>query len=224
MAACLSLNFVPKMMEHLPATDADAIQASLNLVDQADVYVGVLAYRYGYVPKGQEISITEMEYRRAEERKIPRLIFLIHKDHLVTGEDFETGPGAEKLKALKTTLGTERVVAFFSSPADLRAKVLQSLVAVRDTFRSDAENGTKSATPAEVDVDRPPPSIDDNPYRSLSAFREEDAPVFFGRDALVRETLATFYGLIDRAVAPRFACSPSWVLQAPASLRSPGPA
>jgi hypothetical protein len=67
-AACLSLDCVPKMMEHLPALDADAIQASLALVDQADVYLGVFAYRYGYVPKGHEISITEMELQRAEQR------------------------------------------------------------------------------------------------------------------------------------------------------------
>ncbi|MGA9771150.1 MAG: DUF4062 domain-containing protein [Blastocatellia bacterium] len=62
--ACLRQSMFPKMMEHLPASDTDAIAVSLKLVDEADFYVGVFAYRYGYVPKGYDISITEMEYNR----------------------------------------------------------------------------------------------------------------------------------------------------------------
>src|ERR1044071_4179049 len=80
MDACLRQGMFPKMMEHLPASDAEAISASLALVDDADIYVGVFAHRYGYVPKEnnpQQISITEMEYNRAVERGISRLIFLI---------------------------------------------------------------------------------------------------------------------------------------------------
>src|ERR1700754_1213509 len=75
--ACERAGFEPHMMEKLPALDADAIEASLQMVDEADVYVGIFAYRYGYVPTGRDISITEMEYNRAVELKKPRLIFFI---------------------------------------------------------------------------------------------------------------------------------------------------
>ena len=34
------------MMEHLPASPDDAIAASMELVDKADVYIGVFAYRF----------------------------------------------------------------------------------------------------------------------------------------------------------------------------------
>src|SRR5437870_12697151 len=80
MDACLRQDMFPKMMEHLPASDAEAISVSLKLVDEANIYLGVFAHRYGYVPKTnnpQQISITEMEYNRAVERRIPRLIFLM---------------------------------------------------------------------------------------------------------------------------------------------------
>jgi hypothetical protein len=69
--ACLRQGMLPVMMEHLPATDADAIAESLRLVDEADIYLSIFAYRYGYIPKGQSISITEMEYNRAIERGFP---------------------------------------------------------------------------------------------------------------------------------------------------------
>jgi tetratricopeptide (TPR) repeat protein len=62
-----------------------------------------------------------MEYNRAVELKKPRLIFFSHDDHPFTAKDFETGAGAEKLKALKERIGRARVAAFFKSSADLRA-------------------------------------------------------------------------------------------------------
>jgi len=127
MDACLRQGMFPTMMEHLPASDSDAIRASLALVDSADIYVGVFAHRYGYVPKGHEISITEMEYNRAVERKIPRLIFVMDKDHPIHIEDVEMGEAAAKLKAFKERLGAATIDNFFKSPADLRAHVINSL-------------------------------------------------------------------------------------------------
>jgi hypothetical protein len=68
-------------MEDWPAMEADGVKASLNKVDQADIYIGVFGFRYGFVPKGSEISITEMEYNRATEKGIPKLIFLMDRNH-----------------------------------------------------------------------------------------------------------------------------------------------
>ncbi|MBC7821117.1 MAG: DUF4062 domain-containing protein, partial [Planctomycetaceae bacterium] len=137
--ACLRQSFDPIMMEHLPAMDANAIQASLDMVDEADIYLGIFAYRYGWVPgfdNPQQISVTEMEYRRAVERGIPRLIFFMHDDHPVRGTDVETGDGAVKLKKLKDEISSQRVAGFFKSPADLRGLIVDSLSRLP---KSDAE-------------------------------------------------------------------------------------
>src|SRR6266496_3401512 len=77
--ACLRQGMFPSMMEHLPAIDSEAITTSLKIVEEADIYLGLFAHRYGYVPKGYSISITEMEYNRAVERGIPRLILFMHE-------------------------------------------------------------------------------------------------------------------------------------------------
>ena len=50
--ACQRLDFFPEAMEHLPARDADAIRASLEMVDTADLYLGIFAWRYGHIPEG----------------------------------------------------------------------------------------------------------------------------------------------------------------------------
>jgi tetratricopeptide (TPR) repeat protein len=131
--ACLRQGMFPLMMERLPASDAEAISASLRMVDEANIYVGVFAHRYGYVPKEnnpRQISITEMEYDRAVERKIPRMIFLIDKKHPLgdfTIDDIDKGESAERLTQFKSRVEAENIVNHFKSPADLRAHVINSL-------------------------------------------------------------------------------------------------
>lgn len=45
MHACMRLGmFYPEMMENLTATDANALQVSLKMVDAADIYIGVFAF------------------------------------------------------------------------------------------------------------------------------------------------------------------------------------
>ena len=144
--ACERAGFEPHMMEKLPALDADAIEASLQMVDEADVYVGVFAYRYGYVPKGLDISITEMEFNRASELKKPRLIFFIDDAHPITGKDVETGPGAIKLQSLKDRIGQQRVAAFFKSPGDLKADVVAALITFGKKLDTAAVRGDAAAS------------------------------------------------------------------------------
>ena len=117
--ACLRLGMFPRSMEHLPASDSDAVRISVGMVDEAEIYQGLFAHRYGYVPAGSEVSLTEMEYDRAVERGIPRLIYLMHEDHPVRAADVEKGPAAVKLEALKARLAAEHVIAYFKSHARL---------------------------------------------------------------------------------------------------------
>lgn len=129
MDACMRLGVLyPDMMEHLTAIDANALEISLAIVDRADVYIGIIGFRYGCVPDGEVISVTEAEYNRAVELKIPRLIFVMSDKHQLLPGDVETGDGAEKLRRFRERLQKDRVVAFFDSADDLKAKVIQALV------------------------------------------------------------------------------------------------
>src|SRR5713226_6682684 len=129
--ACLREGLFPIAMEHLPARDADAIRVSLEMVDKADIYIGIYAWRYGHRPEGHDISITEMEFDRAVERRIPILVFPIHKDHPLTIEMVEADKEAqEKLKKLKERANYHRGRLEFRSPVELRSHIIQSLAAL----------------------------------------------------------------------------------------------
>jgi hypothetical protein len=66
MDACLHQGIRPIAMEHLPARDADAIRVSLEMVDEADIYIGIYAWRYGY------IKDTYLEKHRLRQCADPR--------------------------------------------------------------------------------------------------------------------------------------------------------
>lgn len=169
---CERAGFAPHdMMEHLTALNADAIDASLRMVERSDVYVGIFAKRYGTVPEGHNISITEMEYNRAVELTKPRLIFFNHDDHLFKAKDVETGPGAEKLEALKKRIGKTRVAAYFKSVDDLRAHVVEALNKLAKELDA-AETGDAAASAVaklhrKTSIPAPPEPYIAHPYTLL---------------------------------------------------------
>ena len=181
-------------MEDYVATDERPVEKCLNDVDQSDIYIGIFAFRYGYVPPSDHgnpdgLSITELEFRRAKSKK-PCLIFLVKKGDTwplnfvdaVTEKD-----KGERIDKLREYLGREKTASFFSSPYQLA-----SLVQTAVTKQLQQISNVRRATTTERE---PSPAItwdikkDGSPYPGLMHFTPEYAPVFFGRDAEIVEVL-----------------------------------
>ena len=172
MDACQRMGVTPIMMEHMPASDDPALQAatnkSLGMVNEADIYIGIFAHRYGWVPDGQDISITEMEFNRAVERKIPILVFLIHRGHPITIDQVEVSDTArEKLESLKARASKGRIRAEFKSPEDLRGLVIHALAELeKQQEESAGEKKPPSFHPPNLIPTAPAPYIA-HPYSLL---------------------------------------------------------
>jgi tetratricopeptide (TPR) repeat protein len=157
MDAVLRAGCFPLAMEPGSAiSNSDAIRFSLDMVDQADLYVGIFAQRYGFIPDNKEKnpqgwSVTEHEYRRAKERRLPCLIYL-DKDHKFSEEaiDFETEKRA-KLEALKEDLKTNEICGFFSAPDKLHSLIIQSL------FEEKTKHGSVAAAEPQPSPPLPQP-------------------------------------------------------------------
>ena len=67
-------------MEGYVAGDERPLDKCLADVAKCDLYIGLFAWRYGFVPPGHDKSITELEYREAVRLGIPCLIFLLAED------------------------------------------------------------------------------------------------------------------------------------------------
>jgi hypothetical protein len=117
-------------MEDYVAADERPLDRCLADVAACDLYVGIIAHRYGYIPdhdNPEEQAITELEYRQAAAQKVPRLVFLLdpeapwapkHSDAF-TGE----GDRGGRIKAFRNELGRERLASFFSTADGLARDV-----------------------------------------------------------------------------------------------------
>ncbi|MGO8868561.1 MAG: DUF4062 domain-containing protein [Alphaproteobacteria bacterium] len=170
--ACERAGFEPReMMENLTAENRNAVETSLRMVEEADVYLGILGYRYGTIPTGYDISITEMEFNRALELGKPLLVFFIHKDHPVLRDDVETGPSATKLETLKARIGEARVAAFFKSPEDIRSHVVEGLTRLAKELgiaeAGDAATNATAQLHRKTSIPAPPDPYIAHPYTLL---------------------------------------------------------
>ena len=144
-------------MEDYLATDRRPLDKCLADVASCDVYVGIFAWRYGYIPPSQERSITELEYRQAGESGLERLIFLLDEDapwprkymDEVTGDE-ERG---QRIKALRQELMTAHLLQFFKSPEKLAGQVAAS-VAKWAKAQLDADMDRLRARQAQADRER----------------------------------------------------------------------
>jgi len=67
-------------MEYYTAGEKRPVDKCLEDVASADIYVGIFAFRYGYIPTDQDKSVTELEYRKAIELEKPCFIFILKED------------------------------------------------------------------------------------------------------------------------------------------------
>ena len=110
-------------MEYFVAEDKRPLNKCLEEVASSDLYVGIFAWRYGYIPDGYDKSMTELEYRKAIDTDKNCLVFLLHEDAPWPRKLMDKDEKSVKLEALRQELLKKYQVSFFESAADLASKV-----------------------------------------------------------------------------------------------------
>jgi HEAT repeat protein len=118
-------------MEYFVAEDCRPLERCLIDVRQCDLYIGIFAWRYGFIPPHQSYSITELEYREAGRLGIERIIFML--DNAASWPpafmDVHTGDGEQGRRILefRMQLCLNHQVSFFFSQSDLSNNVTHAL-------------------------------------------------------------------------------------------------
>jgi hypothetical protein len=113
-------------MEYYTAEESRPLDKCLRDVDACELYVCLVAWRYGFIPEGYEHSITELEYRRAVEAYKPCLAFLLAEDAPWPFTLVETAV-IDKVQAFRRELQHNQMISFFTGPDDIGARVAEAV-------------------------------------------------------------------------------------------------
>ena len=129
-------------MEQYVAEGNKPLDRCLADVRTADLYLVIVAWRYGYVPPDQAapetFSITELEYRAAENAGKPILAFLLDPDTPwptsrvdAMGAEPQRGEPRQghNIARFRALLGTNHMAGMFRTPDDLASQVAAAVAA-----------------------------------------------------------------------------------------------
>jgi len=128
-------------MEEYVAEGMRPLDRCLEDVRNCDAYIGILAWRYGYVPKTtgddgatipkgtslRKTSMTEFEFRQAIDSKKTVLFFLLDPEGDWPSSQFDAvsgdGDRGRAVLRLRQEIGEKYLVSYFRSPEELAALV-----------------------------------------------------------------------------------------------------
>lgn len=121
-----------RTMEDYVASDERPADKCIADARASDVYVGLFAWRYGFVPttdNPNHLSITELEYRAAKEAGKQCLIFLLSEEDDVPwvrkymDEVTKDNEAGARIRKLREELKLDKTVSFFKSADELAGLV-----------------------------------------------------------------------------------------------------
>ena len=157
--------------------EIDVIDSSLQMVQKASAYIGVISHRYGQIHEDpsrnpQRLSLTELEFDEAQRLKRPILLFIMGEEHPVKPRDVERDPEKfEKLKAfrknskrLSPDSSVHRIYKVFNSLDEFTNAAIQAIAELRRYLDEQTEPFTESIaepepTPANPDGIPIPPAF-----------------------------------------------------------------
>jgi len=125
-------------MEDYAAADQRPLDKCLDDVAGCDVYIGIFAWRYGYIPPEQDKSITELEFRTANDRKKRCLIFLL--DDNAPWSRALMDKESDRIERLRDELKRDFLVDFFNNIDDLVSDITIAVSKALASDRKDEEN------------------------------------------------------------------------------------
>ena len=181
VSAVIRAGCVPCDMEYFTARDEKSAQYCINQVRGCDVYVGIIGLRYGSpVRDRSEVSYTELEFEAASLAPAKtRLIFLLDPDALVPASQFTDDEYGKRQKEFRKRLSDAGIMCRpFTDFHELDKLIYQAL-----------KEEVPVATGASQEQERIEWPERKSPYPGLLWFKEEYAPLFFGRDREVTELI-----------------------------------
>lgn len=116
--------FSPVDMADFGARPAEPKAVCFREIHDSDIFVGIYAYRYGFIPENEARSITESEFHYAKKLDKPMLCYVVDTDYPWPPKFIDDGKARESLNKFKAYIDKKFVRNTFTTPDDLSAKVM----------------------------------------------------------------------------------------------------
>ncbi|MBI5702904.1 MAG: DUF4062 domain-containing protein [Chloroflexota bacterium] len=140
-------------MEAFGARPEESTKACLDEIEACELFVGIYAHRYGYIPEGTGASITEQEFDHAQSLGKPIFGFIVHEDYPWSPKFIEHDKKA-KLDVFLSKV-KKQPVEFFTTPDNLAQNIASSvgryLSQINFNRQSSIENRKSGSTLPRLD-------------------------------------------------------------------------
>lgn len=149
------------VLENLAANAQSPFDLSRSLIDSCSLFVGIIGWRYGYVPEldnPDRCSFVELEHRYAWEIGKPILVFMTTEDAPWPRRFVDDGEAGNQQKRFRTEVLKRVGVGFFASSSDLTKKLIEALLAWKQREQSTnvPPQSWRSTAPSELPEDVDP--------------------------------------------------------------------
>ena len=158
---CYRLGLTPVHMEDFDPQRPAPKEVCRRAVESCDLFVLLLAHRYGHRPPGSELSYTELEYIWALERQMDLLVFVVDPDLPWPPRDIDRGADADALDRFVGKVRERHTVRAFGELPLFREDLLFAL----------KRRPTIPAAGAETEGARPPARVSAPPeFHAVPAY------------------------------------------------------
>lgn len=114
-------------MEKFGARKSAPLVTCLEEVTKSDIFICIIAFRFGSVDKPSKKSFTQLEYEKAFSLDKEIMIYLMEDDALVYANDVDKGVKALRLENFKKLLKDRHTIDTFKEPEELSKKIIERL-------------------------------------------------------------------------------------------------
>jgi hypothetical protein len=114
--------------EFFGARDNKPIETCLKEVEQSNVFIMLVAFRFGSKDPGSKKYFIEHEYEKAKKMGLPKFVYFMDEETPFPPKFVAKDKESEDLKKFKKKLLKDHTIETFTSPEDLASKVIQNLL------------------------------------------------------------------------------------------------
>jgi hypothetical protein len=145
---CNRMDLHPIAMEFFEAMSAGATEGSLRKMENTDLYIGIFAYRYGYIEDGYDKSVTEVEFDHAFNQQIERLCFVVDPQHPWPPDAIDYA-NYHLIERLKHRIDRYQIRSYFTTVDDFGYKLSQALFHWQRRHDHPARTSSSAPQPGE---------------------------------------------------------------------------